>query len=57
MKAGTLTKAAKMPRLKGITLAEKLVSLKERFAKEEAELQRKNGGKKPDEELEEADSD
>lgn len=38
-KAGTLTKAAKSPRLKGNTLAEKLVSLKEKFeleAKEKA---------------------
>jgi ATP-dependent exoDNAse (exonuclease V) alpha subunit len=37
MKAGTLTKAAKSPRLKGNTLAEKLVSLKEKFDKEERE--------------------
>jgi len=37
MKAGTLTKAAKNPRLKGNTLAEKLVSLQEKFAQEAAE--------------------
>lgn len=37
MKTGTLTKAAKSPRLKGNTLAEKLVSLKERFAQEAKE--------------------
>lgn len=36
-KVGTLTKAAKSPRLKGNTLAEKLVSLKEAFDKEEQE--------------------
>ena len=38
-KQGTLTKAAKTPRLKGDTLAEKLISLKERFAKEASEKQ------------------
>lgn len=37
MKAGTLTSAAKKPRLKGNTLAEKLVSLKEKFDKEARE--------------------
>lgn len=41
MKAGTLTKAAKTPRLKGNTLAEKLVNLKEKFDKEAAEQQAK----------------
>lgn len=39
MKAGTLTSAAKKPRLKGNTLAEKLISLKERFDKEAKESQ------------------
>lgn len=39
MKAGTLTKAAKSPRLVGNTLAEKLASLKVRFDKEAKELQ------------------
>jgi ATP-dependent exoDNAse (exonuclease V) alpha subunit len=39
VKAGTLTKAAKSPRLKGNTLAEKLISLKEKFAKEASEAQ------------------
>lgn len=38
VKVGTLTKAAKTPRLKGNSLAEKLVSLKERFKKEAEEL-------------------
>lgn len=37
IKVGTLTKAAKAPRLKGNTLAEKLISLKEKFAQEEQE--------------------
>jgi len=37
MKAGTLTKAAKSPRLKGDTLEEKLVSLKAKFDQEAAE--------------------
>jgi AAA domain/UvrD-like helicase C-terminal domain len=37
MKAGTLTKAAKMPRIKGNTLAEKLAFLKEKFDKDAAE--------------------
>lgn len=37
MKQGTLTKAAKSPRLKGNTLAEKLASLKESFEKDEQE--------------------
>lgn len=37
MKAGTLTKAAKTPRIKGNTLAEKLVYLKEMFEKDAAE--------------------
>lgn len=37
MKAGTLTSAAKKPRLKGNTLAEKLISLKEKFDKEATE--------------------
>jgi len=37
MKAGTLTSAAKKPRLKGNNLAEKLIALKERFDKEAAE--------------------
>lgn len=40
MKSGTISKAAKTPRLKGNTLAEKLISLKERFAKEAAEQQK-----------------
>lgn len=40
MKAGTLTSSTKKPRLKGNTLAEKLISLKERFAAEAAEVQR-----------------
>lgn len=35
--AGTLTSAARKPRLKGDTLAEKLISLKERFEKEAQE--------------------
>lgn len=39
LKAGTLTSAAKKPRLKGNTLEEKLLSLKERFAKEASEKQ------------------
>jgi ATP-dependent exoDNAse (exonuclease V) alpha subunit len=39
IKIGTLTKAAKSPRLKGITLAEKLVSLKEVFDREDQEKQ------------------
>lgn len=37
---GTLNKAARMPRLKGNTLAEKLVSLKEQFEREAREKQR-----------------
>lgn len=37
IKVGTLTKASKSPRLKGNTLAEKLVSLKEKFAQEAKE--------------------
>lgn len=41
MKSGTLSNAAKKPRLKGNNLAEKLISLKERFAKEAAESQSK----------------
>jgi ATP-dependent exoDNAse (exonuclease V) alpha subunit len=41
MKAGTLTKAAKNPRLKGNTLAEKLASLKEKFDKEASEKQQR----------------
>ena len=40
-KTGTLSKAAKTPRLKGNNLAEKLVSLKERFEKEAKESQGK----------------
>lgn len=40
VKTGTLTKAAKNPRLKGNTLAEKLVSLKEKFELEAAEKQK-----------------
>jgi ATP-dependent exoDNAse (exonuclease V) alpha subunit len=39
MKAGTLTKASKNPRLKGNTLAEKLASLKDKFDQEAAEKQ------------------
>lgn len=39
MKSGTLSSAAKKPRLKGNTLAEKLVSLKARFDKEASEKQ------------------
>lgn len=42
-KSGTLSNAAKKPRLKGNTLAEKLVSLKAQFAKEAAEAQDKQG--------------
>jgi ATP-dependent exoDNAse (exonuclease V) alpha subunit len=40
MKAGTLTRAAKNPRLKGDTLAEKLASLKEKFDQEAREQQK-----------------
>lgn len=40
IKIGTLSKAAKNPRLKGNTLAEKLASLKEKFDQEAAEKQR-----------------
>lgn len=43
MKQGTLSRAAKKPRLVGNTLAEKLVSLKARFAKETTEKQDKQG--------------
>jgi len=43
MKSGTLGSSAKKPRLKGNTLAEKLVSLQERFAKEAREKQDKQG--------------
>ena len=43
MKSGTLSSSAKKPRLKGNTLAEKLVSLKERFDKEARESQDKQG--------------
>jgi len=39
LKTGTLTKASKNPRLKGNTLAEKLSSLKEIFAREDSESQ------------------
>lgn len=39
MKSGTLSSAAMKPRLKGNTLAEKLISLQERFAKEARETQ------------------
>lgn len=39
VKAGTLTKASKNPRIKGNTLAEKLVSLKEKFAQDAKEQQ------------------
>lgn len=42
VRPGTLTSAAKKPRLKGNTLAEKLLSLKERFDKEAAEKQSAN---------------
>jgi ATP-dependent exoDNAse (exonuclease V) alpha subunit len=41
MKAGTLSSAAKKPRLKGNNLAEKLVSLREKFEKEAREAQGK----------------
>lgn len=41
MKAGTLTKASKTPRIKGNTLAEKLVYLKEMFEKDAAEAAKK----------------
>lgn len=41
MKTGTLTKAAKTPRLKGNTLVEKLASLKEKFAQDAAEAAKK----------------
>jgi ATP-dependent exoDNAse (exonuclease V) alpha subunit len=51
MKSGTLSSATKKPRLRGNTLAEKLVSLQERFAKEAAESQQ--GKLKPNEESEE----
>lgn len=50
MKAGTLTSGAKKPRLKGNTLAEKLASLKEKFAKEESEAQAKIVVKKEEDE-------
>jgi len=43
MKSGTLSSSAKKPRLKGNSLAEKLVSLKERFDKEARESQDKQG--------------
>ena len=43
MKPGTLASAAKKPRLKGNNLAEKLISLKERFDKEARESQDKQG--------------
>jgi ATP-dependent exoDNAse (exonuclease V) alpha subunit len=46
MKAGTLTSAAKKPRLKGNTLAEKLVSLREKFEKEAKEAQGTGAGSK-----------
>lgn len=42
MKSGTLSSAAKKPRLKGDTLAEKLVSLSARFEKEAREKQNKS---------------
>lgn len=45
MKPGTLSRAAKSPRLKGNTLAEKLVSLQEKFAKERDEFQASEEGK------------
>jgi ATP-dependent exoDNAse (exonuclease V) alpha subunit len=44
MKSGTLSKAAKSPRLKGNTLAEKLASLKEKFDQEANEMQESNKG-------------
>lgn len=43
MVSGTLSSSAKKPRLKGNTLAEKLISLQERFAKEAKEMQDKQG--------------
>jgi ATP-dependent exoDNAse (exonuclease V) alpha subunit len=43
IKSGSLMKAAKTPRLKGNTLAEKLVSLKEKFDQEEREALAKKG--------------
>ena len=49
MKAGTLVSSAGKPRLKGNTLAEKLISLKERFEKEAREAQ----GKAKQQQLEE----
>lgn len=49
MKTGTLTAAAKKPRLKGNTLAEKLMSLKEKFAKEEKEAVKKKAEEDDDE--------
>lgn len=52
MKAGTLTKAAKAPRLVGNNLAEKLVSLKAKFELEERELiKRPTNVTKPNEEI------
>ncbi len=45
MKSGTLTRAAKNPRLKGDTLAEKLASLKEKFDQEAREQQAKKDSK------------
>lgn len=41
MVSGTLSSSAKKPRLKGNTLAEKLISLQERFEKEAKEMQGK----------------
>lgn len=49
MKAGTLTAAAKKPRLKGNTLAEKLISLKEKFAIEEKESVKQRSAEESDE--------
>ena len=43
MKSGTLSSSTKKPRLKGDNLAEKLISLKERFAREAKEKQGKQG--------------
>lgn len=43
IKVGSLTKAAKSPRLKGNTLAEKLISLKEKFDQEAKEAGKEDG--------------
>ena len=49
VRAGMLTAAAKKPRLKGDTLAEKLESLRIRFEREAREKQRKSEEESDDE--------